>query len=117
MNTPVEFSIAKLLKEKGFNKSVRLCYDGHGSSPLPFNGGNDLYKNDLEYESAPTIAEVVMWLYEKYGIWIYVYEYKDHAADVNDDYVFRSNHTKNLDFKLPLEAYQSAIISTLKNLI
>lgn len=49
MNTPVNFTTAKLLKEKGY----RI---------LP------------EFESSyPTIAEVIMWLYEKHGIWIYAY--------------------------------------------
>ena len=48
MNKEVNFEIAKLLKEKGF----RLLPD---------------FKS-----SYPTIAEVVMWLYEKHGVWISV---------------------------------------------
>ena len=106
MNTPVSFETAKLLKEKGFNKR---------SEPYRYSNTGELTL--LEGLDAPTIAEVVMGLYEKYGIWISVYQYKDHAADVNDDYMFRSNYTKIREYKTPKEAYEAAIEYTLKHLI
>ncbi len=58
---------------------------------------------------APTISDVIMWLYETHKIWISVYEYKDHAADSNDPFVFRSSVTGLKEFKTPTEAYSAAI--------
>ena len=117
MNTHVDFETAKLLREKGFDNESEHYYDEKGDMLF------DTYfpslqptKPDVYYDN-PTIAEVVMWLYEKHGIWVNVYEYKDHAADVNDDYVFRSNRTKLMEFNSPTEAYQAAITYTLNKLI
>ena len=134
MNTPVNFKIAKLLKEKEINISKFNCpwYNELGT----LNGRTDLnkdgktflevypneqsfcgsaikpeHKKEFNIESylAPTIAEVIMWLYDKHGIWVNVYLYKDHVADVNDDYMFRSNYTKIREYKTPTEAYEKAI--------
>jgi len=132
MNKPVEFSTAKLLKEKGFKEPVIKCYATfkenivlhsiyNSEIPEDMNGTRheiipNVYPNP-PYYSAPTIAQVIMWLYEKHGIWISVYQYKDHAADVNDSFVFRSNYTGIKEFNSPKEAYEAAIEYTLKNLI
>jgi hypothetical protein len=113
MNTTIDFSTAKLLKEKGFNKLCDFLWYFNGSDCIKM-----INKNSENFGfSAPTIAEAMMWLYEKHGIWINVYEYKDHAADVNDSYVFRTSHTKLKEFNSPTEAYQEAIEYTLKHLI
>lgn len=82
MNTHVNFEIAKLLKEKGFNEP---CFDAYNIQGMKFSNGwleyiadNDIElpftKKDLNPQDtlAPTITEVVMWLYEKYGVWICV---------------------------------------------
>lgn len=72
MNTPVKFELAKLLKEKGFDVKTEFWYDGDGDT---------VYRDALEKSSsykfnlvgecfAPTIAEVVYWIYSKYDIWI-----------------------------------------------
>ena len=53
MNQQVKFEIAKLLKEKGFD--------------FPRKASQNDYQGEY-----PTIAEVVMWLYEKHGIWIWI---------------------------------------------
>lgn len=138
MQTPVTFPIAKLLKEKGFNENCSDYYtstrglnsngwgdiiykQGFGSgSPdrmLKFNY-SDFNKYQKEtYFLCPTIAEVVMWLYEKHGIWVSVYEYKDHAADVNDKFVFRTSYTKLKEFNSPTEAYEAVIEYVLKDLV
>ena len=55
MTTPVSFEIAKLLKEKGFD--IEIDY-----------GLNQI----LNLKSAPTIAEVVMWLYDTHKLDIIV---------------------------------------------
>lgn len=139
----LKFEIAKLLKEKGFDLPARYYYEealttqidsetketsgafGWEKGEVNLNVGvfqnnntmTDFSGNHWYMCAAPSIAEVVMWLYETHGIWINVYRYKDHAADVNDDYMFRSNYTKLREFKTPEEAYEAAIIYTLNNLI
>jgi len=88
MNTPILFELAKLLKEKGFDVPVRT-YRLEGKYPdFVHEGFEDDYWGDNKvvnwnkdvigikpfkgFVSAPTIAEVVMWLYEKHGVWITV---------------------------------------------
>jgi hypothetical protein len=80
MNIPVSHPIAKLLKEKGFEVKVRPRYYFDKS----IQTGSYMYKANGVLElctmpevglkngwiDSPTIADVVMWLYEKYGIWI-----------------------------------------------
>lgn len=89
MNTPVKYPLAKLLKEKGFDipKNKMYCrsipmfegshvikfHDGdkHECSNIPHDWNNtESPVGTTTYYSAPTISEVVMWLYEKHGIWI-----------------------------------------------
>ena len=118
MNTHVDFELAKLLKEKGFDKKVIGRYsEKHWNNA--FEIGKYFVSNYPINDSciyAPTIAEVVMWLYEKHGIWIYVYQWKDHAADVNDPYLFR--HCYNFqEHKTPTQAYVEAIKYCLTKLI
>ena len=125
MNTPVSFDIAKLLKEKGFNEMCRQFwgYDsteeeniliGENSPTFINNRGND----DI---AAPTIAEVVMWLYEKHGIWICV----DKSEGFNW-WKFNLRKLKDVgyeyngfgsDYNSPTEAYEAAIEYTLNKLI
>jgi hypothetical protein len=107
MNTPVSLELSKLLKEKGY--PFELITVGE-IKEVPLN--------------IPTVAEVVMWLYEKHGIWIvpepfvkqewetltYIYKiYKNGYVDT----VSRAF----LSFNSPTEAYVAAIEYTLKNLI
>ena len=68
MNTPVSFEIAKLLKEKGFNIPQLYFYiDGD----ISWKVDNTRCRNQIEGEyAAPTIVEVVYWIYSKYDIWI-----------------------------------------------
>jgi len=80
MNTPVKFEIAKLLKEKGIEFKTNMFYPD-----LSWN--QDTLYNSLHTEGvdfcqelgldawgsvfpAPTIADVLMWLYENHDIWI-----------------------------------------------
>jgi len=80
MNTPVSYIMAKLLKEKGFEVKVRPMYYFDKS----IHTGSYMYNANGELElcnmpevglrkgwiDSPTIADVVMWLYEKHGIWV-----------------------------------------------
>jgi hypothetical protein len=137
MNTPVNFELAKLLKEKGFDEKCSHYYINDFQN---FKHDGKLHKTglpqDLDNENifqyvkrtkqphlcnAPTIAEVVMWLYEKHGIWICV----DKAAGF-DWWKFNIRILKDVgyvfgefgsDYNSPTEAYEAAIEYTLKNLI
>ena len=92
MNTPVSLEIEKLLIEK-----------------------------DIDMPVSPTIAEVVMCLYDKHGIWIIVsHEISDlHQTEwfwigVKNGEEIASQY---FGFNSPTEAYSQAIEHTLKNLI
>ena len=131
MNTPVNFEIAKLLKEKGFNLKVRYSY-GHSINPhiaypnedfaisCDFNSPN-MGRNWKHLYSAPTIAEVVMWLYKKHGIWVIV---SHEISDLHQTEWFwigvkngEETASQYFGFNTPTEAYEAAIEYTLKNLI
>lgn len=99
MNTYVSFELAKLLKEKGFDEP---CVN--------------LYYNP-ERCKKPTIAEAVMWLYEKHGVLVEVLE-----TDLFNKFFYqmkRKDNTrlKNGDYNSPTEAYEAAIEYVLNNLI
>jgi hypothetical protein len=148
MIQPVSFPTAKLLKEKGFNLPTREFWYKEKSNSKEYcttgieydsdrdciwdwnnNSGNGIaspYPNKkYKYQcSAPTIAEVVMWLYEKYDIWTVVnisidgtwyfelFNLKDKRnAEIEIPYEIAGYHNS------PTEAYEAAIEYTLENLI
>ena len=154
MNTPVKFEIAKLLKEKGFDKPTLHFYFEDGEfreNTLKDVTGMD-YGSEytVEYEellgnwndkfltkkngdrcfgcrksngyfetfSAPAIFETVMWIYEKHDIWINVDKTfsKEFFYIIITDNEHTSKESKKL-FNSPTEAYEAAILYTLKNLI
>lgn len=113
MNTPVNFEIAKLLKEKGFDKITESLWHFNGSECIKM-----INKNSENFGfSAPTIAEVIMWLYEKYGIWISVWQGRS-----SENFGYRiqgkeSFYEVNYFRLTPTKAYEAAINYTLNNLI
>lgn len=122
MNKPANFEIAKLLKEKGFMDKnmygdVRLSqpkfYDNTGVIHDIKNAFENTELNLKECYNAPTIADVVMWLYEKHGIWISVTKYKNYGDDVT---YFTPDNERHI-YKTPTEAYEARIKHTLENLI
>ena len=150
LNKHVDFSTAKLLKEKEYKDknmlgTVRLSepeyYDPNG---IIHNIKDAFEEKDYKIEdcyNAPTIAEVVMWLYEKHGIWIAVnrvvigsdeWDYSYIISYLPKEYEFEKRRSKHLveiqSFKegvgsyhgawyTPTEAYEAAIKYTLNNLI
>lgn len=123
MNTTVNFEISKLVKKKGYDNVTDLIYMTNHTKEVLFENINGLKHSDGNnpFCSAPTIAEVVMWIYEKYGVWIsvdmifvenqtYFYyiitESKDDVIDIQSE-----------KYNTATEAYSSAIEYTLKNLI
>lgn len=120
MTQRVNFEIAKLLKEKGFNeRTYSFFFDDVPNSF--FTKKEKLYYNRIYKSiSAPTIADVVMWLYDKCGIWVTV-------CVIGIDgfgYWLHDKNRKRLNpedqggyWHSPTEAYLSAIEYTLNNLI
>jgi hypothetical protein len=117
MNTPVSLKLAKLLKEKGFDEYTKLCVEDDDDRALPFDAGNYLHKNSLHpYYSAPLITEVVMWMYEKHGIWIYPSQNSKGLFQWNLDYNCMGDKGM-LDFNSPTKAYEAAIEYCLKKIL
>jgi len=129
MNTPVSYAIAKLLKEKGFDDECKYYYDENEELTFHIGYIGDIWKNSeikdgLPYTkenspciSAPTIADVVMWLYEKHGIWIEIIE-----TDLFQKYFFQlkrkdGTRLKDGDFDTPSESYEAAFEYALNKLI
>lgn len=162
MNKPVSFELAKLLKEKRFgdysyqrvftdseNPIEDIVFGSFEVCEANYKENKYLCKLDtiIEYPTKtkevieyyhPTIAEVVMWLYEKHGIWIHVHqEIKINGLELIgtgkfQGFINRINHTSIFDKKVegdipdgpyrkpvdsPTEAYEAAIEFVLKNLI
>ena len=118
MNTTVNFELAKLLKEKGFNEPCRFVHDNWNNIEDWYDIYGEYHRNSEKnasvYYSAPTISDVLDWLYEKHYIWIevsreyangkYIYEY---FIDINN---------QEYGFNTPQEAYESAIKKSLEGI-
>ncbi len=139
LNKPVNFSIAKLLKEKGFDEPCSHAYK-EVENPVLYIHQDKKYNNSFKKEwqntirknshmdnaeinrySAPTIAEVCMWLYEKHGIWIEVrkvnysrFDYK--IINGTESLMYVKTHLHN-SLLSPTEAYLAAIEYVLTKLI
>ena len=115
MNTPISFEIKQLLYDKGWRYELGFDETGyrveHSLAEQRWNEGNFTYV-DI------TIAEVVMWLYEKHGVWIYAERYstlfRPYAEEIGDE---RFGKWEGHKYNSPTEAYEAAILYTLNNLI
>lgn len=108
-------STAELLKEKGFDEPTTAWRQRGNGISGDVVGKKDYYnrKGDV-YTSLPTISDVVMWLYDKYGVWISVYMVDKNEfhweTDINEE-----EHGSRDYFKTPTEAYEAAIEYVLNN--
>lgn len=116
MNTPVNFKLAKLLKEKGFDEVCQKWYSVEGGLYYQDEFDNNRGFIPVCECEAPTIAEVVTWLYEKHGIWIYIkqgYKWEWYIETV-------ANHPELKYYDgledSPTKAYETAIKYTLKKI-
>ena len=142
MNTNVNFEIAKQLLDKGYDRIVSSAYH-KATSKLIFTNWETVETNDdilipaafnLKEDSylisAPTIAEVVMWLYEKHGIWVqgpfplkngkweWVVFFLKEPLEGSDGFKNRMSIVDETPYyDTPTETYLAAIEYTLKNLI
>lgn len=123
MNKEISYTIAKLLKDKRFEQKVNVKYAYCEGGEV--DGSRCRNKIDNEY-SAPTIGEVVMWLYEKYNIWIESQhcgtfnEFTFKISKLNKKNIKKEPHYVNdfgKGFNSPIEAYEKAIEHALNNLI
>ena len=122
LNKPVDFTTANLLKEKGFNELCSSYYIKSDIEPIETNVKCSNNRIADSCYTAPTIAEVIMWLYKKHGIWIEVLLSEHHpysefyyrASKVGQYFLLSTNgeYSKN-----PTEAYEAAIQYCLNNLI
>ena len=73
---------------------------------------------------APSIAEILIWLYENYGIWVHVMmSFKEFTPIIQCDWRYRQDAIKDAlkfmqeRFNSPTEAYESAIEFVLEKCI
>lgn len=125
MNTPVSFSTAKLAIQKGFDKECKEYWNliEYSSEWIVEHRINP---DSVDFMYAPTIAEVVMWLYEKHGIWIYAdshefgkwcYYYRFNRPNELYPRITENGQFSLEDYNSPTEAYEAAIIYTLNDII
>jgi hypothetical protein len=108
----ITFEQAKWLKSKEFDEECRMCIADDDERPLPFNAGNSLHKNSIHpYYSTPEQHQVVEWLFEKHGIWIYVRNFEtvdfcSYVLQKGESLIAFNNGDKGFD--TPQEAYSAA---------
>lgn len=131
MTTPVTFELAKLLKEKGFeqNHEVGIICRIQNTVNKNYEKTRAIKQSDLDNlwsvfnEVYPTIAEVLMWLYEKHKIWISSEPFiKNDNSVVNIYKIFKEGiidtiSRGSLGYDSPTKAYLAAIDYILNNLI
>ena len=114
MITPVSFELSKLLKEKGFNQKCLHHYSKYTSNKEELKVGNTTWLQFVDWNdvksaltnytlySAPTIAEVVMWCFNKYK---YSIEYSmniPESGEYDGCYVFNGLIKGSEDYKLKI---------------
>ena len=137
MNTPVSFPLAKLLKEKDIKIDTEevLFYRDEVNNieehqiknrDLLYNytGFGNYTPDENEYQTY-MISDVVMWLYEKHGIWVRVtpIPYSDNLTHWRWEHMSTNYSTRNFkwkkeqDYMSPTEVYEDAIEYVLTKLI
>ncbi len=130
MNKEVSLKIAKLLKQKGFKDfPCNGYYKIEEFVPISLHNVASPY-NYL----APTIADVIMWLYETYDIWIqtpfshndikpFCWVISKTLRNISEEEENKNCWLSGIDndntqgYDSPTEAAESAIEYTLNNLI
>lgn len=137
MNKPVNFELAKLLKKKEFPQP-KTTFEAQKLG-LEFNWYNEdgIYNANFKLDTtiqAPTIADVVMWLYEIYDIWIqtpfshndikpFCWVISKTLRNISEEEENKNCWLSGIDndntqgYDSPTEAAESAIEYTLNNLI
>lgn len=129
MDKVVSFELAKFIKEKGFKSKSRLYYDGSGDlieNPNIYYRHTNNEMQRFRWE-APTMAEVIMWLYEEHKIWILIiptvtgyFAYKILDVQLDPENIIERPPYKNVsgeEYSHPTESYEWAIKYVLENLL
>ena len=126
MNKLINDELKQLLYNKGWRYDLKESIHSnrgliveHSLAEQRWNQGNISYIDNI------SIADVVMWLYEKHGIWIRVtpIPYSDNLTHwrwehMSTNYATRNAGWKKLqDYMSPTEAYISAIEYVLNEII
>ena len=110
MNTPIKFELAKLMKEKEFrNFGCKIYHTENELRDFPnipkfypeAKSRKEIYE-DVDIYLAPTIAEVVMWCFNKYK---YSIEYSmniPESGEYDGCYVFNGLIKGSEDYKLKI---------------
>lgn len=130
MNKPISFELAKLLKQKNIvikPLSLRSETDYVEGYDWDIDDEEDELKvREFQFEDnvcshlflSPTVGEVVMWLYENHGIWIYpILHIETKKFLVNIDKIEPKFEWQLELYNSPTEAYKAAIEYTLNNLL
>lgn len=148
MNKPVGYELAKFLKIKGFDIPVRHYRLEGKYTDFIHEGFEDDYWGDNRivnwnkdnigikpfegFISAPTVADVIMWIYQTYNYWIDVFPTPLNNSDeppFKVGWVFMilgvgvhidpdiDRPEEHITYKTPTEAYEAAITYYLNSLI
>lgn len=133
MNKEINFGLSILLKKKGYNElcMTKWGFDGSEEEYIKIGLNSPSFINSWSI-AAPTISDVVMWLYKKHGIWIstdcdcyglFWFSKLSVASeklwddlDKRHDVISATKKFPN-EHNSPSEAYEAAIKYTLNNLI
>ena len=125
MTTLLNAELSRLCADKGYKRPKGYSQPYYNHLGILNGDVTELVKAQINEEdttpfqtiAAPTIVEVVMWLYEKHGIWISV-DFNLETSWFYDIVVLSGEGGNILDnFDSPTEAYEAAIDYTLNNLI
>lgn len=124
MTQRVNFKIAKLLKQKGYNVMpfyIEMQTDYVKGYYCDDDFTDEYVENEFQFEDhvcshlylAPTIGEVVEWIYTKYGVWLGVshidsflqFQFTLDRISYNETL----QYDNYCDFKTPEEAYFAGI--------
>ena len=124
MNKPIKYPLAKLLKEKGFTEQVNNYFGDNGKEEIfqpKYTGNYNSHVMVGLVTSRPNLIDVIMWIYEKHGIWIEV-----RRTNFFKEFRFQAYFNEKpltgelggyVSHELPTEAYLAAIEYILNNLI
>lgn len=118
----VDFKLAKLLKECGFRRMCSAAYlDLEPYMKFEEKVTEYIHRqnhNEKEHRySAPTISEVVMWLYEYHNMWLYVkqgYAWECVVQPPNNSVMVLYHDST---FNSPCDAYIDGIEHVLDNIL
>lgn len=121
LSKPVSFKLAKLAKEKGFPQPKTITEAKELDLRFTWYNEDGVYKANFKLDNtiqAPTIAEMLDYIFDKYNIWIEVRKHTRNGLSCFSPYIDNKPVKEDIffnDYDLPFEAYETAIEHTLLN--